>query len=173
MKKPDRLKFGAAMGMALALVFYAGTGAWAQLHTDVPLGHIKIQTALETDWAVHTAGKDNRNNNNNNIPGSGQGFSTNGNDLQAAVGRIDPLITFRTRDDVAEAMRLDNVDVYLHFRFWGDAEQFINGPSIYEVGQGVEQQHCWKKGSCGKGDLHNNPTMRELLGGAMSPGPGV
>ncbi len=145
MKKPDRLKFGAVMGIEAALAFHAGTGAWAQLDTDVPLGHIKIQTALETDWAVHTAGKDNRNNNNNNIPGSGQGFSTNGNDLQAAVGRIDPLITFRTRDDVAEAMRLDNVDVYLHFRFWGDAEQFINGPSIYEVGQGVEQQHCWKK----------------------------
>jgi hypothetical protein len=94
MKKPGRLKFGAVMRIAVALVFYAGTRAWAQLDTDVPLGHIKIQTALETDWAVHTAGKDNRNNNNSNIPGSGQGFSTNGNDLQAAVGRIDPLITF-------------------------------------------------------------------------------
>jgi uncharacterized protein DUF1302 len=34
-------------------------------------------------------------------------------------------------------MCLDNVDVDLHFRFWGDAEQFINGPSIYEVGQGA------------------------------------
>jgi hypothetical protein len=108
MKKLGRLKFGAIMGIAVALVFYAGTGAWAQLDTDVPLGHIKIQTALETDWAVSTAGKNNRNNNNNNIPGSGQGFSTNGDELQAAVGRIDPTMTFRTRDDVAEAMGLDN-----------------------------------------------------------------
>src|ERR1700691_2405890 len=102
MKKPDRLKFGTVMGMMAALViFYAGTGAWAQLDTDVPLGHLKIQTSLETDWGVHTAGKDNRYNNNNNIPGSGQGFSTNGDDLQAAVGRIDPTVTFRTRDDIA------------------------------------------------------------------------
>jgi hypothetical protein len=137
MKKPDRLKLGAVMGIAAALIFYAGTGAWAQLDTDVPGGHLKIQTSLETDWGVHTAGKDNRNNNNNNIPGSGQGFSTNGNDLQAAVGRIDPLITFRMRDDVAEAMGLDDADLYLHFRYWADAEQFINGPSIYEVGQGA------------------------------------
>ena len=89
MKKPDRLTLGAALGMAAALVFYAGTGAWAQLDTDTPGGHLKIQTAIETDWGVHTAGKDNRNNNNNNIPGSGQGFSTNGNDLQYAVGRLD------------------------------------------------------------------------------------
>jgi hypothetical protein len=137
MKKPDRLKFGAVMGIAAALIFYAGTGAWAQLDTDVPGGHLKIQTALETDWAVSTAGKNNRNNNNNNIPGSGQGFSTNGDELQAAVGRIDPTMTFRTRDDVAEAMGLDNADLYLHFRYWADAEQFINGPSIYEVGQGA------------------------------------
>ena len=137
MKKPDRLKLGAVMGIAAALIFYAGTGAWAQLDTDVPAGHIKIQTALETDWGVSTAGKSNRNNNNNNIPGSGQGFSTNGSELQAAVGRIDPTITFRTRDDIAEAMGLDNADVYLHFRYWADAEQFINGPSIYEVGQGA------------------------------------
>jgi Protein of unknown function (DUF1302) len=137
MNKRDRFKFGTVMGMAAALVLYAGTAAWAQLDTDVPLGHIKPQTAFETDWGVHTAGKDNRNNNNNNIPGSGQGFSTNGNDLQAAVGRVDPTITFRTRDDIAEAMGLDNADAYLHLRFWGDAEQFINGPSIYEVGQGA------------------------------------
>ena len=137
MKKPDRLKLGAVMGIAAALIFYAGTGAWAQLDTDVPAGHIKIQTAFETDWGVSTAGKSNRNNNNNNIPGSGQGFSTNGSELQAAVGRIDPTITFRTRDDIAEAMGLDNADVYLHFRYWADAEQFINGPSIYEVGQGA------------------------------------
>jgi hypothetical protein len=27
MKKPDRLKFGAVMGIAVALLFYAGTGA--------------------------------------------------------------------------------------------------------------------------------------------------
>jgi len=137
MKKPDRLKLGAAIGIAVALVFYAGTGAWAQLDTDVPGGHLKIQTSLETDWGVSTAGKNNRNNNNNNIPGSGQGFSTNGDELQAAVGRIDPLITFRMRDDVAEAMGLDDADLYLHFRYWADAEQFINGPSIYEVGQGA------------------------------------
>jgi len=137
MKKPDRVKFGAALGMAMALIFYAGSGAWAQLDTDVPGGHLKVQTALETDWGVHTAGKDNRNNNNNNIPGSGQGFSTNGNNLQAAVGRIDPLVTFRTSDNISEAMGLDNLDVYLHFRWWADAEQFINGPSIYEVGQGA------------------------------------
>ncbi len=137
MKKPDRLKLGAVMGIAVALVFYAGAGAWAQLDTDVPGGHLKIQTSLETDWGVSTAGKNNRNNNNNNIPGSGQGFSTNGDELQAAVGRIDPLITFRMRDDVAEAMGLDDADLYLHFRYWADAEQFINGPSIYEVGQGA------------------------------------
>src|SRR6185437_6421066 len=112
MKKPDRVKFGAALGMAMALIFYAGSGAWAQLDTDVPGGHLKVQTALETDWGVHTAGKDNRNNNNNNIPGSGQGYSTNGNNLQAAVGRIDPLITFRTSDSISEAMGLDNLDVY-------------------------------------------------------------
>lgn len=137
MKKPDRAKFGAAMAMAAALVFYAGTGAWAQLDTDVPGGHIKIQTAIETDWGVHTAGKDNRNNNNNNLPGSGQGLSTNGNDLQYAVGRIDPLVTFRTREDVAEAMGLDNADVYLHFRYWADVAQLINGPRIFAAGQGA------------------------------------
>ena len=119
MKKPDRLKLGAVMGIAAALIFYAGTGAWAQLDTDVPGGHLKIQTALETDWGCHTAGKDNRNNNNNNIPGSGQGFSTDGDDVQAAVGRIDPLITFRARDDVAEAMGLDDADLYLHLRLLG------------------------------------------------------
>ena len=32
------------MGMAAALVFFAG-GAWAQLDTDVPLGHVKIQSS--------------------------------------------------------------------------------------------------------------------------------
>jgi hypothetical protein len=136
MKYPDRFKFGTVMGMAAALVFFAG-GAWAQLDTDVPLGHVKIQSSWETDWGVSTAGTNNRNNNNNNIPGSGQGFSTNGDDLQAAVGRVDPTLTFRSRDDVAEAMGLDNADLYLHLRFWGDATQFINGPSIYEVGQGA------------------------------------
>src|SRR5215472_6984431 len=137
MKKREKLKFVAAMGIAAALVMYTGAGAWAQLDTDTPGGHLKIQTALEADWAVHTAGKDNRNNNNNNIPGSGQGFSTNGNDLQYAVGRIDPLMTWRTRDDVAQAMHLDNLDAYLHLRYWGDAAQFINGPSTYAVGQGT------------------------------------
>jgi uncharacterized protein DUF1302 len=137
MKKADRLKLGTALGMAAALVFYAGTGAWAQLDTDVPGGHLKIQTALETDWGVHTAGKDNRNNNNNNIPGSGQGFSTNGNDLQYAVGRIDPLFTFRANDETSQAMFLDNADAYLHLRWWGDAAQFINGPSTFAAGQGA------------------------------------
>ena len=102
MKKPDRFKFGAALGLAVALVFYAGTGAWAQLDTDLPGGHLKIQTALETDWGVSTAGKHNRNNNNNHLPGSGQGFSTDGNDLQYANGRIEPLITFRASDDIAQ-----------------------------------------------------------------------
>ncbi len=57
MKKRDRFKFGTVMGMAAALVFYAGTGAWAQLDTDVPGGHIKIQTALETDWGVQHCGQ--------------------------------------------------------------------------------------------------------------------
>src|SRR5580704_2370317 len=71
------------------------------------------------------------------FPAADRGFSTNGDELQADVGRIDPTMTFRTRDDVAEAMGLDNADVYLHFRYWADAEQFINGPSIYEVGQGA------------------------------------
>jgi hypothetical protein len=137
MKKPDRVKFVAAMGMAAALVFYAGTGAWAQLDTDLPGGHLKIQTALETEWGIHTAGKDNRNNNNNNIPGSGQGFSTNGNDVQAAVGRIDTLTTFRGSDDLASALLLDNADVYLHLRFLGDAANLINGPSAYEFGRGA------------------------------------
>ncbi len=137
MKKRDRLKFMAAMGIAAALVMYAGAGAWAQLDTDVPLGHVKIQTALETDWGVHTAGKDNRNNNNNHIPGSGQGFSTDGNDLQYAVGRIDPLMTFRTRDDVAQEIGLDNLDLYLHLRYWGDAAQLVNGPRTFAVGQGA------------------------------------
>jgi hypothetical protein len=118
-------------------MFYAGTGAWAQLDTDTPGGHLKIQTALETDWGVSTAGEPNRNNNNNNIPGSGQGFSTNGNDLQYAVGRIDPTLTFRTRDDISEEMWLDNVDLYLHLRYWGDTAQLINGPSTFAVGQGA------------------------------------
>ena len=137
MKKPDRFKFGAAMGMAAALVFYAGTGAWAQLDTDVPGGHIKIQTALETDWGVTTAGKNNRNNNNNNIPGSGQGFSTDGNDLQAAIGRIDPLLTFRANDDIAEAMWLDNADVYLHVRFWATPCSSLMARASQEFGQGA------------------------------------
>ncbi len=136
MKKPDRLKFGAAMGMALALVFYAGTGAWAQLDTDLPGGHLKIQTALETDWGVSTAGKPNRNNDNNHVPGSGQGLSTDGNDLQSANGRIEPLTTFRASDDTAQAMWLDNADVYVHLRFWGDVAQLINGPHVNTVGQG-------------------------------------
>jgi hypothetical protein len=136
MKKPDRLKFGAAMGMALALVFYAGAGAWAQLDTDLPGGHLKIQTALETDWGVSTAGKPNRNNNNNHIPGSGQGLSTDGNDLQSANGRIEPLTTFRVNDATAQSMWLDNADVYVHLRFWGDVAQLINGPHVNAVGQG-------------------------------------
>jgi hypothetical protein len=137
MKKPDKFKFGAAMAMATALVLYAATGAWAQVDTDIPAGHIKLQTALETDWAVRTAGKNNRNNNNNHVPGSGQGLSTDGNDLEYAVGRIDPLITFHARDDVAEAMWLDNADVYLHLRYWADVAQLINGPRIFAVGQGA------------------------------------
>ncbi len=137
MKKPDRFKFGAALGLAAALVFYAGTGAWAQLDTDVPGGHIKLQTALETEWGVTTAGKNNRANNNNHLPGSGQGYSTDGNDLQAAIGRIDPLLTYRANDNTAEALWLDNADVYIHGRFMGDALQFINGPSIQEFSQGT------------------------------------
>lgn len=137
MKKPDRFKLGTAMAMAAALVLYSGAGAWAQLDTDVPTGHIKIQTSLETDWGVHTAGKDNRNNNNNNIPGSGQGFSTNGDILQAAVGRIDPLITYRMRDEVANSLGLDNADAYLHLRYWADVAQLINGPRTFAVGQGA------------------------------------
>jgi hypothetical protein len=137
MKKPDKFKFGAAMAMAMALVFYAGTGAWAQLDTDVPGGHIKLQTALETEWGIHTAGKDNRNNNNNHIPGSGQGLSTDGNDVQAAVGRIDPLITYRGSDELSRMMGLDNFDAYVHLRFLGDAANLINGPSVYEFGRGA------------------------------------
>jgi hypothetical protein len=136
MKKPDRLKFGAAMGMALALAFYASTGAWAQLDTDLPGGHLKIQTALETDWGVSTAGQSNRYNNNNHIPGSGQGLSTDGNDLQSANGRVEPLITFRASDATAQDMWLDNADLYAHLRFWGDVAQLINGPHVYAVGQG-------------------------------------
>ena len=137
MKKPDRVKFVAAMGMAAALVFYAGTGAWAQLDTDLPGGHLKIQTALETEWGIHTAGRGNRNNDNNHTPGSGQGFSTDGNDVQAAVGRVDTLTTFRGSDDLASALWLDNADVYLHLRFLGDAANLINGPSAYEFGRGA------------------------------------
>jgi hypothetical protein len=136
MKKPDKFKFGAAMAMATALVLYAGAGAWAQLDTDVPAGHIKLQTSLETDWGVRTAGKNNRNNNNNHVPGSGQGLSTDGNDLESANGRVEPLITFHTRDDVAQMMWVDNADLYVHLRFWGDVAQLINGPRVNTVGQG-------------------------------------
>lgn len=136
MKKPDKFKFGAAMVMATALMLYAGTGAWAQIDTDVPGGHIKLQTSVETDWAVKTAGKNNRNNNNNHVPGSAQGLSTDGNDLQSANGRIEPFITYRVRDDVAQSMWLDDADAYLHLRFWGDVAQLINGPHVNTVGQG-------------------------------------
>ncbi len=137
MKKPDRLKLGAVMGIAAALIFYAGTGAWAQLDTDLPGGHLKIQSTLETEWGISTAGRGNRNNDNNNIPGSGQGFSTDGDSVQAAVGRIDSLATFRARDDVAEAIGLDDADLYIHLRFLGDAANLINGPSAYEFGRGA------------------------------------
>jgi len=136
MKKSHRVKLRAALGMAAALVFYASTGAWAQLDTDVPGGHLKIQTSLETDWAVSTAGTANRNNNNNNVPGSGQGLSTDGNDLQSANGRIEPLTTFRGSDATAQSLGLDNFDVYTHLRFWGDVAQLVNGPRVNAVGQG-------------------------------------
>ena len=86
-----------------------------------PAAISRLQTALETEWGVTTAGKNNRANNNNHLPGSGQGYSTDGNDLQAAIGRIDPLLTFRANDDTAEALWLDNADVYIHGRFMGDA----------------------------------------------------
>ena len=137
MKKPDKFKFGAAMVMATALALSAGTGAWAQIDTDVPGGHIKLQTSVETDWGVDTAGKNNRYNNNNHIPGSGQGLSTDGSHLQSANGRIEPLITYRMRDDVVQSMWLDDADVYTHFRFWGDVAQLINGPRVNTVGQGA------------------------------------
>ena len=86
---------------------------------------------------MSTAGTNNRNNNNNNIPGSGQGFSTNGDDLQAAVGRVDPT------SPSARAMTLPRrwgwtTPIFISISGFGaDATQFINGPSIYEVGQGA------------------------------------
>ncbi len=136
MKKSERFRFGAAMAMAVALIFYAGSGAWAQLDTDVPFGHLKVQTALETDWGVSTAGKPNRNNDNNHIPGSGQGLSTDGDDLQSANGRVEPLITLRISDDAAQSMWLDDADAYVHLRYWADVAQLINGPRVNTVGQG-------------------------------------
>src|ERR1700691_1041790 len=137
MKNPGKFKFVPVVGMAAALILYAGTGAWAQLDTDVPGGHLKIQTALETEWGISTAGRGNRNNDNNNIPGSGQGFSTDGDSVQAAVGRVDALSTFRGSDDLASALGMDNLDAYLHLRFLGDAANLINGPSAYEFGDGA------------------------------------
>lgn len=133
MKNPDRFKLGTAMGIAAAVIFYAGTGAWAQLDTDVPGAHLKIQTALETEWGIHTAGRGNRNNDNNGV--GGQGYSTDGNDVQAAVGRVDSLITLRGNDDLVSALWVDNADAYIHLRFLGDAANMINGPSAYEFGR--------------------------------------
>ncbi|HZO83232.1 MAG TPA: DUF1302 family protein [Candidatus Binataceae bacterium] len=137
MRKPDRFKLRTALAMAAGLALCVGTRAQAQIDTDVPGGHLKVQTSLETDWGFHTAGEDNRNNNNNNIPGSGQALSTNGDVIQAGVLRADPLITYRLNNDTAQALFVDNADVYIHGRYWADLAQFINGPRVYEVGQGT------------------------------------
>ena len=58
-------------------------------------------------------------------------------DESRRVKRVVSTLTFRTRDDIAEAMGFDNADVYLHLRYWGDAAQLINGPSTFAVGQGT------------------------------------
>ena len=144
MKKSERFRFGAAMAMAVALIFYAGSRRVGQLDTDVPLGHLKVQTALETDWGVSTAGKPNRNNDNNHIPGSGQGLSTDGDDLQSANGRVEPLITLRISDDAAQSMWLDDADAYVHLRYWADVAQLINGPRVNTVGQGDMRRQAFR-----------------------------
>ncbi len=138
MRKPDRFKLRTAMAMAVGLVLCGAGGAWAQIDTDVPGGHIKLQTSLETDWGWNTSGEDNRNNNNNKIPGSGQAWATDNNAWQAMIYRVDPLLTYRLNSDTAEAIGMDNADLYIHGRFYSDIGPYLNGgpyPNLMGTGQ--------------------------------------
>lgn len=113
--------FSRAWVALAAAMFLAATGsAFAQESTDIGGVHLDIQNVVETDWGLSTAGEDNPFNNNNHVPGSGQGLSSDNSTLSNAVFRQDSLLNARVAPEAAGMIGLDNIEGFIHERFYSD-----------------------------------------------------
>jgi len=118
---------GIRAAIAAGFIALAGGPALAQQGIDIGGAHLDLQNAIETDWSLSTAAKNNQFNDNAGYKGSGQKASTDGNTLNLAAFRLDTLANMRLSSSQAEAFGLDNVEAFVHGRFWSDITTFIDG----------------------------------------------
>jgi len=118
---------GIRAAMAAGFIALAGGPALAQQGLDIGGAHLDLQNAIETDWSLSTASKNNPYNDNSGMPGSGQGNSTDGNTMNLAAFRFDSLVNLRLSSSQAEAFGLDNVEAFVHGRFWSDITHWVDG----------------------------------------------
>ncbi len=132
---------------AAALIFVAAAPAFAQESIDFHHVHIDLQNAVETDWALSTAGKNNPYNNNSSsgvqcpdhsTSAAGCSASTNGNTFNLAAFRYDGLLNGRVDSDIANRVGLDNWDFFIHARVWTNIAPYVDGnmPKISEMDYG-------------------------------------
>lgn len=132
---------------AAALIFVAAAPAFAQESIDFHHIHIDLQNAVETDWALSTAGKNNPYNNNSvagvqcpdhSTSAPGCSASTNGNTFNLAAFRYDGLLNGRVDSDIANRVGLDNWDFFIHARVWTNIAPYVDGnmPKISEMDYG-------------------------------------
>lgn len=102
--------------------------------------NFSAQNAVETDWAISTAGQGNAFNSNfqncHSHSQRGCGLSTNGNSWNLMAYRFDTMLGLRLNGSQADALGLDSVDAFVHGRFWSDIGPQVDGalPSINAEG---------------------------------------
>lgn len=127
------------VALAGTMFLAAAAPAFAQQSAEIGPLHLDLQNVVESDWGLSTAGVGNEFNNNNNIPGSGQAYSTNGNTLSQAVFREDALLNGRLGSDTANMIGMDNIEAYIHSRFYSDivgqVDHYVPEPNILNMRQ--------------------------------------
>lgn len=107
---------------------------------------LNVQNAAETDWAISTAGKSNSFNANfqkcTSHAQPGCGLATSGNSWNLMAYRFDSLINVKLSPEQADALGLDDVDAFVHGRYWSDIAPFVDGALPAINAEGFRQSYA-------------------------------